>query len=150
MAITVSGGKKPPSRSTPPRKTGDDMNPAKFEVYGRLDLTVVQIAQLENVTPMQMNALMRNPHLRTAYYKGRAETTVALRQKQIAVALAGDTRMLIYAGEKFAGQSEGTLSGIPEDFNPGQHSWDGKSRSRLEDLRAKFSDDDTDEDAETG
>jgi hypothetical protein len=75
------------------------------------------------------------PDLRAAYRKGRAEVTVAIRQKQIAVALAGDTRMLIHAGEKFAGLTEENDLGVPESFSiRREHSWDGAGRDRMQEI----------------
>jgi len=140
MAVTINGGQKPPNRSTKnPHHT--EMNPAKFEVYGRLNLGTYDIAQLEGCTRAAVGQYMRQPHLRTAYDKGRSECLVAIRQKQVAMALAGDTKMLIYAGYHFAKQRENDPSGIVDTYEPGQHSFDGKFRSRLEQLKDTFAGD---------
>jgi hypothetical protein len=134
MAVTINGGGHPPKKKQAPPKQSDRFNAAKFEVYGRLNLNAIQIAQLEGVSQQVVATGLRRADIRAAYYKGRAELTVAIRQKQIAVALAGDTRMLIHAGEKFAGLTEDNDQGVPETFNPTQHSWDGAGRNRMQEI----------------
>jgi hypothetical protein len=134
MAVTVNGGGRAPKwRPKPPKQT-DRFSPDKFEVYGRMNLNAVEIANLEGVTQQIVAAGLRRPDLRAAYRKGRAEVTVAIRQKQIAVALAGDTRMLIHAGEKFAGLTYENELGVPDSFSPTRHSWDGAGRDRIQEI----------------
>lgn len=138
MPITINNGELTSSKSGRKRVTAADLSPEKFEVYGRLRLSVKEIAELEGVSKAQMAQFIRHPKLREAYDMGRAQCVVAIRQKQVAMALAGDTRMLIFAGEKFANQGEEHEAGIPDHYDPGQHSWDGRLRDRLEQLRAKY------------
>ena len=137
MAVTFSGGEDP-VKLPKARHSSADVNPSKFEIYGRLNLTITHMAQLEKTSRVQMSQLLRQQDLREAYEKGRAECIVAIKQKQISMALAGDSRMLLHVGIHFADQTDDAERGLPEHYDPHQHSWDGKMRERVEQLKQVF------------
>lgn len=141
----VSRGKGP-LKTEFPHTRHKDQHPERWGVYGRLKLTNTQIAALEGLTPHQVAHLKRRPDLRAAYDKGRGEAVVAIRQKQLQLALAGSERMLIHAGREFADQ--GSDEAPPDDYETGRYSWDAQMRKRLQDLHARYvseSDEEADE-----
>ena len=72
----------------------------QIEVFGRLKMTRAQIAQWYGITEAQVATLFRKPEVRIAYDKGRAETVVAVKQKQLQVALNGNVTMLMHTGRR--------------------------------------------------
>lgn len=139
MAITFSNEDEAPKvRATP--VSGMEFSPDKFEVYGRLNLSPKEISQLEGITPAQVAQIMRRPELREGYDRGRAQCVLALRQKVVSMALAGDTRVLLHAVEKFGNLEAGHQQGIPDTYSPEQFSWDGKARDHLTNLRNRYID----------
>jgi len=144
MPVTIlgSGGAIPaPQNASEPEVKLD-----QFEVFGRLNMTHSQIAAYYGITRGQAVYLMKKPEVRNAYDLGRAQTVIAVRQKQLQLALAGNVQLLIHAGVQFGDQErEGPIQ-EPQDFEPSRFSWDAKLKKEVTDLRQKFSGDQ----AETG
>lgn len=143
MAVTFNTGR------TPTTARHLSFSPDKFEVYGRLDLNNTHMAMMERCSRDSIRRAFQNPEIREAYEAGRAEAVVAIRQKQLSVALAGDGHMLRYVGEKLADQRDDVERGGVESFQPDQHTWDGKSRQHF-DTQRKLFEDPLDDDAEAG
>lgn len=133
MALTIiNGGDLPPTFSELEEGL---VKPEQVEVFGRLRLTREQIAKWYGVTTNSIETLFRRSEIRAAYDRGRAQTIVALRQKQLQLALGGDVRMLLYTGDQFADQTRGGSQLEVEDFEPSRFSWDGEMKKRLDAAR---------------
>lgn len=136
MAVTIN--QAPAVERAPKRnRTPYSPPPEKYEAYGRLHLDLGEIAALEQVSRAQVGQAMRRPDVKQAYEGGRAQTSMALRQKMITMALAGDSRLLVHAGEKFARLGKDAPP-TPETYAPGQHSWDEQAEHTLKKLRQKY------------
>lgn len=137
LKITKGGDLAPPQNSAHPQVV-----PEQMEVFGRLRMTATQIAQYYGLTAYQVRGLLRRTDLREAYDRGRSETVVAIRQRQLQVALGStdaegnikvqpDVRMLIHAGYMYGDQSKEGVQEEPEDFEPSRFSWDTEMKERL-------------------
>ena len=140
MAVTIKtqgqATAPPEDRQHPLYTRHPDIKPDQWEIYGRLDLTRKQISQLEGLSLAQVGQLMRRADLKAAWDKGRAQTIVALRQKQINLALGGSERMLIHTGLHFAEQGADGPIREPDTYEPSRHSWDAELRQCMEGMRA--------------
>ena len=144
MALKIVGKDQavaaPPATTKYPQVTGDQM-----EVFGRLRMSLYQIASYYGLAVTVIHNLMRRPDLRQAYDRGRAETIVAIRQKQLQLALgtekvAANPQMLIHAGYMFGDQTKEGIPDEPEDFEPSRFSWDTELKKRLNKARAQIID----------
>ena len=113
-----------------------DITPEKFEMFGRLRLSHSQMGQFLGVSAPTLRYHLSKPHLRAAYDKGRAETVVAIRQKQLQVALNGNVTMLLAAGEYYAdvGADDDKIASDDED----RRDWDTAIRDRARAAREKL------------
>ena len=84
-----------------------DISPRKMRVLGRIGAKKVEIAEHFGISRHQLDyELQKRPELAAAYKQGRADLKLALRKKQIDLAMGGDLRMLIWLGKQHLGQSE--------------------------------------------
>lgn len=140
MVVTINGGGKG-SRKAPPSnklRSVTNLEPAKFEVYGRLQLNSTTIAELEGLTKAQVVQVFRKPEFRQSYERGKAQGVIAIRQKILTQALAGDTRLLLHAAERLAGLGEADRDDLAHAREAEQHSWDGEFTNTMNGLRAKY------------
>ena len=139
MAVSFKGKGVP----TPDGRTTDTTDNApdkavlqQFEVFGRLNVQLTTIAQFLNVSKPTAYNLMRRTDVRRAYERGRAEVTLAVRQKQLEAALKGSERMLLHAGVHFAEQEEAAenaaqaVSGVARD-----RTWGAELAKRAMEIR---------------
>lgn len=142
MALKIVGKDQeiaePPATTKYPQVTGQQM-----EVFGRLRMSIYQIASYYGLAPSVIHNLLRRPDLKQAYERGRAETVVAIRQKQLQLALGSDktpanVQMLIHAGYMFGDQNKEGIPDEPEDFEPSRFSWDSELKKRLKAARAQL------------
>jgi hypothetical protein len=77
------------------------VSPDEFENFGRLRMNVHQIAAFYGITSKHARTYYDKPQFRAAYERGRAEIVMAVRQKQLKMALDGDRQMLLHAGAHF-------------------------------------------------
>lgn len=137
MPVSIrKGGKLPSSKIVTPMVTKPGLDPAQLEVFGRLRLGAKHIAQFYNISVNRVYDQMRHPECRAAYEKGRAETVIAIRQKMLSMALAGDTRMLLHAGVHLADQAD--IPNLYEDDAPEDRTWDGALAARALEVRDLF------------
>jgi len=115
----------------------------QLEVFGRLRMTHLQIAEYYGVPTRSVTRLMGYSEAKQAYSRGRAETVVAVRQKQLQLALGGNITLLLHAGFHFADQEkDATL--IPQtDLEPSRFSWDAEMKKRLAAAREEIGQADT-------
>jgi len=132
----------PTTISSPDAKVTIDLE--QIEAFGRLKLTNKQMAAYYNVSVTYIIRLMKRTDARQAYEHGRAETIVAIRQKQMQMALAGDGRMLLHVGEHFGDQDQ---QGSTEemDSKANDRSWHSAIMGRAEAIRQQIVDDTTKE-----
>lgn len=133
MAVTFTGGRE--AHDATSKTKYPDLSLDQIEVFGRLRMTKKQIAEWYNLTVHQVSGLFRRPDVRAAYDRGRTETVVAIRQKQLQLALGGNVQMLIHAGEQFADQVRGGEQVETEDFETSRFSWEGEMKRRLQQAR---------------
>ena len=139
MAVTINKPAKKMKGPIPAQTyLHEKVKADQVEVFGRLRMTHKQIAQYYNLSEGQIAYALRRPDLRAAFEKGRAETVVAIRQKQLQMALAGNVTMLLHAGFQF-GEQEKELAPEPENFEPSRFSWDVEMRKRVEAAKAALS-----------
>lgn len=143
MALTIIKlGDMPPSLD---QLDGPDIDPEQVEIFGRLRLSRDYIAKWYGITTSQVEKIFKRTEIRAAYDRGRAQIVVALRQKQLELALgneskkiAPDVRLLLHAGEHFADQQRGAVQEEVDDYQPGRFSWDVEMKKRLENARSAF------------
>lgn len=139
MAVTIIGkGKAAPEPPPEKPQLHPQVKADQIEVFGRLRLTQTQIAAWYGLTVNQVQSVLRRPDMKAAYDKGRSEAVVAIRQKQLQLALAGDIRMLLHAGEHFGDQQRGGAQPEVEDFEPGRFSWDQEMKRRVQAAREEL------------
>lgn len=145
MPIHISkAGAKPEFTATsqPVRRSGNqkiNLPPERFEAYGRVNCTPTDIAAAEGLTRAQVNAFLRSrPELKEAYERGRARCKIAIRQKQVQMALAGSERLLIHAGYHFADQEQQPSPQLPDRAENSQSTWDDVSEGYLAKLRSQY------------
>lgn len=128
MAVTINGlnAAQPPAKTLHP-----EVKVEQVEVFGRLRMTRAQIASWYGLTSSQVGALFRRQDLKAAYDRGRAETIVALRQKQLELALKGNVQMLIHTGLQFADQVKDGDQPEVQDFEPTRFSWEAEMQERV-------------------
>lgn len=145
MPVTIkqNGDTLPPPKETPQEVLQHRLPNGRYfstdhaEVFGRLKLTNTQIGAYFGVSGNTIHNVMRHAALRDAYQSGRTQTIIALRQKQIAVALAGDVTMLKHAGELFGDTAELTQP-EPAREGAGRFSWDSAIAQQAEDLKQRL------------
>jgi len=145
MSLTIKNKPKPkPKKKAKVRiaepvlaqNTNIDIDIEQIEVFGRLRIGNAVMAEYYGISPSTMSTYMNRTDFKAAYNRGRAETVIAVRQKQLTNALAGDNRMLIFAGEHFADQDAASLetSKSPTGGLSGR-SWDGWVKAKALELR---------------
>ena len=142
MAVTiVKGTTAPPKTPEYPEVKLDQM-----EVFGRLRMNKKQIADWYGMTHRQVRTMFQNQEIAQAYDRGRAEVVVAIKQKQIEVALGStdasgkvitppNVTMLIHAGVQFADQVRDAVVEEVEDHDPGRFSWEAELKNRFQATR---------------
>lgn len=82
-----------------------DFDLALVERLGALQATVWEAARFFGVSRSTMTRRLAEPEYRMAWQRGRVAVKLALRRKQLEVALAGDNTMLIWLGKQMLGQA---------------------------------------------
>ena len=138
MAVKIVG-----AGATVPAPRGANDSVVKLdqiEAFGRLNLSHRLISLYYDLTLSQTRYLLKKPEVAAAFARGRAETTIAVRQKQLQMALAGNTQMLLHAGVQFAEQTMDGPALDVDDFEPSRFSWDTNLKEKLEAARAELID----------
>jgi len=128
MAVKIVGAGK---ELDPIAKNHPQVKLEQIEVFGRLRMTVKQIAEYYGMTFPATQHLMRRPDTTGAYNRGRAETVVAVRQKQLQLALGGNTTLLLHAGFHFGDQEKEVYQDHTEDLEPSRFSWSTEMKNRM-------------------
>lgn len=138
MAVTIKnaqGEVKSLSEFQTPR--GEKITLEQFEVFGRLRLSHHLMASYLSVPKITVGTLMRRADFRMAYERGRAETVIALRQKEVSLALAGDTKILQSATD-FYGERENHNRDDEVQESKNTRSWDEAVLERAKAARDKI------------
>ena len=147
MAVSFSKDGKPVYLNIHPNdpKRSEEEKLTQFSVFGRLDLSVKTMSQFIGMSLPLTYTLLRRSDYAQAYNRGRAEAVVAVRQKQLAMALDpnGSERMVIHAGIHFGEQEvivdpESMVSAMA---NANARSWGNELASRAEAVRKKLLED---------
>ena len=110
------------------------MDPDQFEAFGRLRMTTGQMAAYYGLSNSMLVVYTQRPHLRAAYERGRAEIVMAVRQKQLKMALDGNVQLLLHAGKHF-GEQEGELTTLDREEEKAVHGWNESIRSQAASIR---------------
>lgn len=115
----------------------------QIEVFGRLRMSRKQIAEYYGLNTRQISYLFRRPELTAAYDRGRAETVVAIRQRQLQIALGSERvpanpTMLIHIGKTLGEFPKDGVQDEVEDFEPNRFSWDTELMGRVAAARDKI------------
>lgn len=147
MPVQINNGQKKGAAPRPIEasagyrfQNGREMTPDQVEVFGRLRMDFKQIGQYYGVTAGTIRNVMRREDMQTAYDRGRAETIVALRQKQLQMALAGSERMLIHAGALFGDTSDLEEAPKSTEEQRSRFSWEDGIAARADAVLAKLRD----------
>ena len=90
----------------------------KLEKLASLYVTIGEAASVLGVSRSTLTRRLREPAYHEAWERGRTSVKIALRRKQIEVALGGDNTMLIWLGKQILGQHE------PVEEPPACRDWD--------------------------
>lgn len=138
MALKIIG-QKGATPQAPVATEHPDVEPAQVEVFGRLRMTKQQIAEYYSLTIHQVRGLFTRADIRQAYERGKAQTVLAVRQKQLQMALGGNVQLLLHAGEQFADQKRGEAPDTEvDDFAPNRFSWESEVQDRIAEARAHY------------
>lgn len=150
MAVKIINGPQDAAYSsvlTPLQAAFPDVSLDQIESFGRLRLEKRAIGSWYGLTGYQVTNLFSRSDVRAAYDRGRVQVVVAIRQKQLQLALGNDgsdgkakldpdVRLLLHAGYHLADQDRTIAPPEPEDFKPTRFSWDAEFKKRLADARA--------------
>lgn len=137
MAISITHGSVQKTNKSDAPFSHPDIKLEQIEVFGRLRMTKAQIADWYGLTQYQIAHAFRHRDVATAFAKGRSQTVVAIRQKQLELALKGNVQLLIHTGVQFGDQiKSGPAEATDEDYEPGRFSWDNEMKDRLAAARA--------------
>jgi hypothetical protein len=81
----------------------------KLERLGAYYVTVGEAAHVLGVSRSTLTRRLREPEYRRAWNRGRVSVKIAVRRKQLEVALEGSDTMLIWLGKQLLGQTDGPV-----------------------------------------
>jgi len=81
-----------------------DLDPIEIERLAQCHVTIAEAAGILGVGKRTLERKLSDPEYREAWDRGRSDTALALRRKQMDLAMRGNTRMLIHLGEHLLGQ----------------------------------------------
>lgn len=128
------------------------VDPKQVEVFGRLRLSTDHMAQYYGISSSAMAYHLSKPEVREAYDRGRAGMVIAVRQKQVQVAMgyaatynaegklltpaaAPDRALLMYVGRHLADQTE--TAEVNVTVSPGR-SWADVVSEKAREVRARL------------
>ena len=88
----------------PNRSPRIEVDLKRLEKLGTLCVTVGEAADVLGVSRSTLTRRLREPVYRCAWNRGRVAVKIALRRKQIDLAMAGNVTMLIWLGKQLLGQ----------------------------------------------
>lgn len=154
MALTINKGGAAIAPQPIYDPTGVNITTDQVEIFGRLRLTLDDMAQYFGISYLSICKFMRRPDMRAAYQRGMTEAKVAIRQKMLTLALGSEggngqaavapsERMLLHVsaqhGDNVKIDPHNPLEGLDfTDGHVGVQTWDGDIKARALALREKL------------
>lgn len=123
------------SNKQPKRGRGRPRKHVDYDLARRLGKICCSIVECAAVMGVSEARLRSDPKFMEAYSAGYAEGCASLRRKQMQLALAGNTRMLIWLGKQLLGQYERYDVHETSGINEVTRHWMDRREERLKYLR---------------